>query len=75
MRKRKNKIGVILGLAVLIAGTLAGCGDSQKTSAKGLSGTITLSGSTSMEKLANALSESFMERHSSGLRAAGNPHF
>lgn len=63
MRKSASKIGVILGIGVLIAGTLVGCGDSKKTSAKGLSGTITLSGSTSMEKLANALSESFMEQH------------
>ena len=37
--------------------------DTGNTTGADLSGTITLSGSTSMEKLANALCESFMEKH------------
>ncbi len=51
----------IMGIAslMLIAG-LAGCGKTEKADA-GLSGKIALAGSTSMEKLCEAMSESFME--------------
>ena len=35
----------------------------EETAASGLSGSISMSGSTSMEKLANAICESFMEKH------------
>lgn len=71
MKKRGNKLVAILGAAVLALGTLAGCGDTKEAdngSASNagtteLSGTITLSGSTSMEKYANALCESFMEKN------------
>ncbi|MGN1147336.1 MAG: phosphate ABC transporter substrate-binding protein [Lachnospiraceae bacterium] len=92
MKTRAKKIAAILGAAVLVMGTLAGCGDTNETTTTpsstaentttessttesnttessaedvtaDLSGTITLSGSTSMEKLANALCESFMEKY------------
>ncbi len=97
MKRKTSKLMTILGTAVLVAGLMAGCGntgangnnttggqnagntttDSQKdagndtttgqdngdTTGADLSGTITLSGSTSMEKLANALCESFMEKY------------
>lgn len=87
MKKGTDKIAAILGAAVLMLGSLAGCGDTKganatpenssesiaqagtpaegtpKEAGADLSGTITLSGSTSMEKLANALCESFMEKY------------
>ena len=47
--------------AVAAAGILAGCGSAQTEAA--LSGSISMSGSTSMEKLANAICESFMEKY------------
>ncbi len=47
-------------LAVLMAGSLTGCGSTEANAAK-LSGKISLAGSTSMEKLCEAMSESFME--------------
>jgi len=60
----------------LMMGTMIGCGDAKKQDsispnvnegndmeASNLSGTITLSGSTSMEKYANAMAESFMEKN------------
>ncbi len=64
MRKRMTKIMTMVGVALLAISTLAGCGE--KASNEGnsdLSGTITLSGSTSMSKLAQALQEDFMARH------------
>ncbi len=52
----------VLGLAaLLIAGGLASCGGSDAASAE--SGTISLAGSTSMEKLCEAMAESFMEKN------------
>lgn len=51
--------------AMLVAGSLAGCGGSapaaSESGGSGLSGKISLAGSTSMEKLCEAMSESFME--------------
>lgn len=75
MKKRAMKIGVMLSAALLTMGILAGCGDSkqedentrqeeiQSQGKTDLTGTLTLAGSTSMEKLANALAEGFMEKH------------
>ncbi|HKM35635.1 MAG TPA: phosphate ABC transporter substrate-binding protein [Lachnospiraceae bacterium] len=73
MKKRGSKLVAILGAAVLTAGALAGCGstsngnaqpDSVKTQGeKELSGKISLSGSTSMQKLSDALCESFMDKY------------
>ncbi len=48
--------------AVFMLGSMAGCGNTQaQAQASGLSGKIALAGSTSMEKLCEAMSESFME--------------
>ena len=56
--------------ALMLAGSLAGCGASGNSAADSatagtapLSGTISLAGSTSMEKLCEAMSESFMEKY------------
>lgn len=77
MKKTSSKLVAILGATVLMVGMLTGCGSSESGDnansqsnenqaaggEKELSGTITLSGSTSMEKLANALCEGFMEKY------------
>lgn len=88
MKKNVSKLVALIGTAVLVMGTLAGCGDAASgttntdstgnsttgnsttessstanTDTKELSGTITMTGSTSMEKLASALCESFMEKY------------
>ena len=61
--------------ALMLAGSLAGCGatgnsaadssaaDTADTNTAALSSTISLAGSTSMEKLCEAMSESFMEKY------------
>lgn len=55
--------------AVMMVGSLAGCGSSNDNkpadgkAEQELSGTISLAGSTSMEKLCEAMSESFMEAY------------
>lgn len=67
---RKLMKSLAVGVAVVtLAASLAGCGSSagsksasEKTGSE-LSGTITLAGSTSMEKLCEAMSESFMEEY------------
>ena len=88
MKKNGMKVMAVIGSAVMAAGMLAGCGNSntaattaeQTTEAKAeettkeaateaksadadLSGSISMVGSTSMEKLANAVSEAFMEKY------------
>lgn len=76
---KKRKLLTLTVAAALAAGILAGCGSgngsgedsssgSTGTSAaegasEALSGKVTMAGSTSMEKLANALSEAFMEKY------------
>lgn len=70
MRKKNlNRIGGMLTAMVLAAGTLMGCAGNQTeaVNAEGAmpEGTITMAGSTSMEKLANAAAESFMEKYPS----------
>ena len=66
---KKKMVAMIMALSVMATG-LVGCGskaaDGENTDAANdntqeLSGTLTLAGSTSMEKLCEALSESFME--------------
>ena len=66
---KKKMIAMIMALSVMTTG-LVGCGnkaadgentDAEKGNTQELSGTLTLAGSTSMEKLCEALSESFME--------------
>lgn len=65
MRKNGKKIMAVVGSAILAMGVLAGCrnGNAARAAATDLSGSISMVGSTSMEKLANALSESFMEKY------------
>ena len=94
MKKNGMKVMAVIGSAVMAAGMLAGCGNSNtaattattaaetkaeesKTEAAtteaaateaqaanaDLSGSISMVGSTSMEKLANAVSEAFMEKY------------
>ena len=63
MKMRVKKLMTLLTAGMLTMACLTGCGgnsgnDAQQGST--LSGSITLSGSTSMEKLANALKEGFM---------------
>lgn len=67
MDKKMRRIATLLVAAVVLVGGLTACGgstDSGNTDGESantqLSGTVTLAGSTSMEKLANALSEGFM---------------
>lgn len=55
--------------ALMLAGSLVGCGTNasntkdQRSSGAELQGTVSLAGSTSMEKLCEAMSESFMEAY------------
>ena len=75
MRMDSKKIMALMGTAMLAMGVLAGCsGSAGETTAAAaattaaeaaadLSGSISMVGSTSMEKFANALSESFMEKY------------
>lgn len=99
MKKNKvTKMMAVLGVTVLMFGSLTGCGgtdsaaqtaqqtttetevedttakaaedndaqtteNTDQTADKAVSGTITMAGSTSMEKLANALAESFMAKY------------
>lgn len=53
----KKKILAVICAVGMMALTLTGCGNSK------LSGTVTLAGSTSMEKLCEAMSESFMDKY------------
>ena len=56
----KKRIFAAITAVCLMAVALTGCGS--KTSESGsLNGKVTLAGSTSMEKLCEAMSESFME--------------
>ncbi len=64
MKKKCSKLVAVIGAVVMLMSMLSGCGNGDdSTEDNSLSGTITLSGSTSMEKLANALCESFMEKY------------
>ena len=55
----KKKIYVVVTTVCLMASALTGCG--KKNNSSKLGGNLTLAGSTSMEKLCEGLSESFME--------------
>lgn len=57
--KIKKALVILAGLFVIVNGFVA-CGNGSDGSESQLSGTITLNGSTSMNKLANALKEGFM---------------
>ena len=94
MKKNGMKVMAVIGSAVMAAGMLAGCGNSNTAATTAttatetkaeeskmeaaateaaateaqaanadLSGSISMVGSTSMEKLANAVSEAFMEKY------------
>lgn len=61
---KTKKIIALIGACVLALGCLAGCGDEAADGdAAELSGSIRMVGSTSMEKLANSLAESFMDKY------------
>ncbi len=59
--KRKIKTIAVFMAALVLIGALSGCGSTDKGKNSGLSGKLSLAGSTSMEKLCEAMSESFME--------------
>ena len=75
--RRLKKITALLLVSILVAGVFAACAgkkesnsdtanNSDSSSSAGneeLSGTITMAGSTSMEKLANVVAEAFMEKY------------
>lgn len=68
MKKETGKAMALVGAAALVMGSLTGCGSASAGSSAGqgtasLSGSIQMVGSTSMEKLANALAEGFMEKY------------
>lgn len=60
MKKTGLKKIAVIAAAILMMGTLTACGSDAEASGNGLSGSVTMAGSTSMEKLANAAAESFM---------------
>ncbi len=57
MKQKLIKTMAVTMTALMLAGSLLGCGSSKNK----MEGTISLAGSTSMEKLCEAMSESFME--------------
>ena len=59
---KKTNLALILASIMAVA-SLAGCGSTEAQSPAESSGSITMSGSTSMEKLANAVAESFMAKY------------
>lgn len=64
MKKRRCKLLALLSAAVMIVGSMTACGSEEgSTSGSELSGSIQMVGSTSMQKLANALAESFMDKY------------
>lgn len=58
----KKRVIAAVSAACLMALAITGCG-SKASQSDALNGTVTLAGSTSMEKLCEALSESFMEEN------------
>lgn len=62
MKSKMTKALALLGAAVLMVGTVTACAGEEGGNGE-LSGTITLAGSTSMEKLAKALQEDFMDKN------------
>ncbi len=68
MKKNRFKAVAAAALSLMIAGSLIGCTKNDTSTSnsgtKELSGKITLAGSTSMEKVCEALMEGFMEKYS-----------
>lgn len=60
MKEKLKKMMVVLAGLFVIATAFTGCGNNDAGGNENLSGTITLNGSTSMNKLANALKEGYM---------------
>lgn len=64
MKKKLMKMVAMLGACVLTVGSFTACGSGEAGEENmELNGSIQMVGSTSMEKLANALAESFMEKY------------
>lgn len=71
MKNRSSKVLALIGACILTVGSLTACGGSEAETPSSsaapteaaLSGSIQMVGSTSMEKLANALCEAFMEKY------------
>lgn len=67
MKRKGGMLFALMSMAALAAGGAAGCGENAVRGSAGvegeLSGSIQIVGSTSMQKLANALAESFTEKH------------
>ncbi len=67
MKNRCSKLLALTGACILLMSSLTACGsDADNNAAEGnteLSGSIQMVGSTSMEKFANALSETFMDMY------------
>lgn len=59
MKKKLLKLGKLVAVATLCVSTLVGCGAQKKE----MAGKISLAGSTSMEKVCEALMEGFMEKN------------
>ena len=60
MKKKFAKLGSLAVAGILVVGSLVGC---SKKSDDGISGKLTLAGSTSMEKVSEALMEGYMEKY------------
>lgn len=70
MKRRIKKWVSLLMICLVAVSVLGACGkknnentNSQEGSGENLSGTITMAGSTSMEKLSNVVAEAFMEKY------------
>jgi len=66
MKRNLKKIAGLALAAVMAIGCMTGCGGEEATGSgdnKTVSGTLTLAGSTSMEKVCEALMEGFMEKY------------
>jgi len=66
MKLKSKKLIALMSATMLLAASLTACGsanDTKNDTPADLSGTIQMAGSTSMEKLANALAESFMAKY------------
>lgn len=61
MKLKNRNLLYVAGISMLLVSSLTACGEGNTEVDSGLSGSIQMVGSTSMEKFANALSETFME--------------
>lgn len=60
MKNKTVRMMTVFASAMVIAAMAMGCGKTEENTAQSLSGSVSMAGSTSMEKLANAAAESFM---------------